>query len=73
MQTATSTYLSYLLRVWRDVGDGEWHATLQDVASGECHHFATLDELYVNLQLFTSERNHRRMNSFELFDAPLPE
>ena len=49
-------YLSYLLRVWKDSADGEWHATIQDVLSGETNHYATLYELYVNLRELTSER-----------------
>ena len=37
-------YRSYLLRVWRSDAD-ETHATVQEVATGRCHAFASLDEL----------------------------
>ena len=54
MPETNRNYLSYLLRIWNDSADGEWHATLQDVFSDDCYHFATLLELYVNLQELTS-------------------
>ena len=55
MRVRNPNHLSYLLRIWKDSEDGDWHATLQDVISGECFHFATLYELYVNLKEFTRE------------------
>lgn len=44
-----STYQSYLIRIWRDSDEGDWHVTLQNVISGACYHFASLYELYINL------------------------
>jgi hypothetical protein len=39
-------YQSYLLRIWKDNIDGEWRASLQNVATDECQNFATLNDLY---------------------------
>jgi hypothetical protein len=61
MREMNCNYLSYLLRVWKDSIDGEWHATIQDVISGESYHFATLYELYVNLRELTSERGNNQL------------
>lgn len=55
MRESDCNYLSYLLRIWQDSTNGEWHATLQDVFQDESFHFATLKELYVNLEEMTSE------------------
>jgi hypothetical protein len=67
MLETNRNYLSYLLRIWKDSADGEWHATLQDVFSGDCYHFATLFELYVNLQELTSgTRQETNKNPIEL-------
>jgi hypothetical protein len=55
MRVRNPNHLSYLLRIWKDSDDGEWHATLQDVISGDCFHYATLYESYVNLKEFTRE------------------
>jgi len=56
MQEQTFHYQSYLLRIWQDDLNGEWHATLQDVFSDECYSFATLTALYANLAELTSEK-----------------
>ena len=37
-------YRSYLLRVWRS-GTDEMHASVQEVSTGRCHAFTSLDEL----------------------------
>lgn len=37
-------YRSYLLRVWNPDA-GETHATIQEVATGRCQAFTSLDEL----------------------------
>ena len=55
MRESDCNYLSYLLRIWQDSTNGEWHATLQDVFQDESFHFATLKELYVNLEEMTSD------------------
>lgn len=56
MREQNCNYLSYLLRIWQDSNDGEWHATLQDVFGDDCYHFASLTELYRNLDALTSAR-----------------
>ena len=56
MRDTYCNYLSYLLRIWQDSTNGEWHATLQDVFQDKSFHFATLQELYVNLEAMTTER-----------------
>jgi hypothetical protein len=35
--------------MWRESEDGEWHASLQDVATSECRHFADLASLFAFL------------------------
>lgn len=59
MHSQNNNYCSYLLRIWRDTSDKEWRATLQDVFSGDSYHFATLLELYANLQEMTSGNQGR--------------
>jgi hypothetical protein len=72
MHEQNINYFSYLLRVWKDSVDGEWHASLQDVVSGECHHYPTLYELYVNLWDLTNENvNNPDRSPFEPFKAQL--
>jgi len=74
MPETNRNYLSYLLRIWKDSADGEWHATLQDVFSGDCYHFATLFELYVNLQELTSGNTQENSNEpMELFISQISE
>jgi hypothetical protein len=43
-------YLSFLLRIWKDSMNGEWRATLQNVVTGECRHYATLPDLFSFLE-----------------------
>jgi hypothetical protein len=42
-------YQSFLLRIWQDGPQTIWHASLQCVQTGNTHHFADLDALYVFL------------------------
>ena len=46
MDIANLPYQSYLLRMWKERVEGGWRATLQDIATGECKHFATLEEMF---------------------------
>ena len=46
MKANNPVYQSYLLRMWRESAEGEWHASLQDVATSECRNFATLAALF---------------------------
>lgn len=66
MQEQNFHYLSYLLRIWQDNLNGEWHATLQDVFSDESYSFATLQGLYANLEELTSEKAYQyQINPFD--------
>ena len=51
METTPRTYLSYLLRLWREERDDEivWRASLESVQTGERRHFADVDQLYAHL------------------------
>lgn len=49
MRAHNAVYRSYLLRMWRESKDGEWHASLQDVATSECKNFANLNALFAFL------------------------
>ena len=53
-QREQSSYLSYLLRLWRVRGDGEgeagWRALLKSPLTGEQYGFASLEELCEFLQ-----------------------
>lgn len=69
MREQNCNYLSYLLRIWQDSNDGEWHATLQDIFGDECCHFANLSELYRNLDVMTSKKRiHLQEALYEPFD-----
>ena len=49
MRAENPVYQSYLLRMWRENKDGEWHASLQDVATSECENFSNLTALFTFL------------------------
>ena len=49
MKAQNPVYQSYLLRMWRESKDGEWHASLQDVATSECKNFPNLAALFAFL------------------------
>ena len=49
MRADNPVYQSYLLRMWRESVDGEWHASLQDVATSECENFSNLAALFAFL------------------------
>ena len=48
-------YKAYLLRLWRESGEGGWRATLESPGSGERAGFATLAELVAYLEAKTGE------------------
>jgi hypothetical protein len=50
MKTTELFYLSYLLRIWREGSHGEWRASLQNIATGECHSYASPGELFEYLK-----------------------
>jgi hypothetical protein len=41
---------SYLLRLWRNSGHSGWRASLQQVRTGQTHHFARPEALWAFLQ-----------------------
>jgi hypothetical protein len=43
-------YHSYLLRLWRDIPQQPWRASMQCTATGEFHHFASHEHLFDFLQ-----------------------
>lgn len=57
MKIITGRYQSFLLRMWRESPEGEWRATLQEVKTGNCHHFANLEDLMKFLTLRTGQPN----------------
>lgn len=52
VSNSIDTYLSFLLRLWRDERDGAfiWRASLESAQTREQHTFATLDELITFLR-----------------------
>ena len=32
--------------MWKETAEGEWRGTLQDIATGECHHFSDLKLMF---------------------------
>lgn len=55
MRTIATRYHSFLLRIWRDDFESDWRASLQDVKTGDCHYFASLEALTRFLALKTGE------------------
>ena len=53
MKSSTTTYQSYLLRLWCEAEKGEWRATVEDVATGECHNFPNMASLFAFLNCQT--------------------
>ena len=56
---ALPTYLSYLIRLWRTDGGGEWLASLESPGTHERHNFTDLASFFAFLQeqTGTSSRN----------------
>lgn len=44
------TYLSYLLRMWRDHQQAPWRASLQSTATGDVRRFGDVEEMWAFLQ-----------------------
>lgn len=49
--TAQPTYLSYLLRVWRDHQQAPWRASLESTATGDVRRFGDLEAMWIFLQI----------------------
>jgi len=54
----TSTYQSYLLRLWRDNPQAIWRASVQSTATEELRHFATVDDLWAYLMAQMGGKNN---------------
>ncbi|MCI0521515.1 MAG: hypothetical protein L0Z70_14815 [Chloroflexi bacterium] len=50
MKTTELYYMSYLLRIWREGSHGEWRASLQNIATGECLSYASPSDLFEYLK-----------------------
>ena len=60
METTTSDYHSYLLRLWRVRDDGQrWRASLEDVQTGEMRGFENVKALVMYLQALTAQEDPR--------------
>ncbi|MCB9433304.1 MAG: hypothetical protein H6668_15115 [Ardenticatenaceae bacterium] len=44
-----NNYQAFLLRLQRAENNGRWRSTLQNVQTGETHHFATEQEMVIHL------------------------
>lgn len=56
MTSHPKLYQSYLLRIWKEGPDLDWRASVQEIASGETRHFASLDGLLEFLHCQTEAR-----------------
>lgn len=56
----TSTYQSYLLRLWRDTPQSVWRASLQSAATEELQHFATMADLWAFLMVQMAREEENR-------------
>jgi hypothetical protein len=57
--TAQPTYLSYLLRVWRDHQQTPWRASLESTATGDVRRFGDLEAMWTFLQTqLEAQGNH---------------
>jgi hypothetical protein len=46
MKIHNTAYQSYLLRLWCEKDGADWRATLENVATHECHNFSNLISLF---------------------------
>ena len=53
-------YVAFLLRLWQVRGTGPtgWRASLESPRTGECHGFASLDELFLFLRQQTRTQSN---------------
>jgi hypothetical protein len=49
MKLNGTTYQSYLLRLWCEKDGGEWRASIENVATRECHNFSNMTSLFAFL------------------------
>lgn len=48
--TSPPSYLSYLLRLWRDHRQAPWRASLESTRTGDVHRFGDLETMWTFLQ-----------------------
>ncbi|MCA9958002.1 MAG: hypothetical protein R3E31_03530 [Chloroflexota bacterium] len=53
-QVRPPTYIAYMLRLWREDAT-TWRGTLENPHTGEQHHFATAEALFIFLQTQLTE------------------
>lgn len=46
-------YKAFLIRIWRSSPEAPWRAFAHDIANGEQHHFASLENLFLFLNDLT--------------------
>ena len=64
MKAIAARYHSFLLRMWRDDFEGDWRASLQDVKSGECHYFASLEAM-INFLISKTGEAYPQLTNFQ--------
>lgn len=57
MKVPPTTYESYLLRLWCEKDGADWRASLENIVTHECHHFANLYSLFKFINEMTGETN----------------
>ncbi len=63
-------YQSYLLRMWKEVQDEDYRASLQDIITCECHNFSSLAAMvaFLRSKNETSEVQVERLFEVEMVE-----
>jgi hypothetical protein len=61
-----NTYRSYLLRMWKEVPDDDYRASLQDIITSECHNFSSLAALITYLSSKNEPSEFKVESRFEV-------
>lgn len=74
-RTATTVYISYLMRLWRSASSVEWLASLEAPGTHERHNFSDLASFFAFLQAETGieqedEGTASRKDTNELYVEP---
>lgn len=64
---------SYLVRLWRNSRHSGWRASLQQVRTGETHHFARPEAVWAFLQAEMARANERAAEPADLETATKPD
>jgi hypothetical protein len=59
------TYLSYLLRLWRDDPGATWRASLQSAITGEVRKFADAEQIWAYLNAQMGGRREESRSSYK--------